>query len=287
MFGQDCFDVPNKPVFVQLTELRAISDNEKQSSLVRACREIDQPETYYQQLEHRRGMLSATGLREALFQLKTGKINSIFSFMDSSQAQKNFMSELTELKNIKDRDLRIQKVYDLVVKTMGPYDESLRNLPYDQVQGYGKIIDQQQNVGAIVDRASEFKSGGICRHHATLLEWALKQVARPTGETNWELTENSYSTEYMLGCNSTSCHTWVRLNLPYQTNHGGLKFEQIDLDTTNYRELTYLYPRLNGLSSEKQKEIRNVCDKVLTCLSTRGLRNPSSQPKTKGLQKPL
>lgn len=253
---QACFNQPGLPRFLRVQSEFQQSTQERLQAVNQSCAEIQNPEVTYQLPEHARSTFMVT-LGSGLM----GRATGAFSFMNSTAEERAYKARLEEIKKNPNRYERIQQVYSLVAETMGPYDH---NLTLREENFTGTFL-QPASPTAILARVQAKGTGGVCRHHADLLSWSLLQVARPVGETAWGLTENSFSMTTKNGCDETGCHTWIQLNLPFQTDRG-LQFENVDLDTTWYKTPTVLHNRLNGFSPAERQRILNVCRAVISCL---------------------
>ncbi|MCE3010886.1 MAG: hypothetical protein LW875_09765 [Proteobacteria bacterium] len=262
-----CFLEPGLPRFLKmqgdLYHDFSGGSSEKMDLQVRAtqnsCREILWPEKHFQYAPtlstHALNLLSQSYANPLL-----GRVSGAFSSLQGSKTEKNFKAELEEIKTIKNRNTRIRRVYELIARTMGAYDDAL-TVKEDFLESWLQPL----RPSVILARARTKGTGGVCRHHEALLHWALLQVARPAGEKTLQLTENSFSVSTKSGCDDQACHVWVQLNLPYPTDRG-LRFENVDLDTTWYQEPTILYSRNNGFSPTEKRRLREACKKVISCL---------------------
>lgn len=272
-FADSCLEGSGKPDFISLMNNPENPLHEKRASVLAGCSEIERPFENFQQTQNRTSLLDKTlqtGLR-----LSGGFIGTLFADMNGSPAQQKYKAKLEKIKMIKDRHERIHKTYELVVDTMGYYDRSLLGVPLDKVKGYGPNT-KEYDVEKIVDRAFNMGSGGICRHHATLLAWSLNYVAN-----------REFRPEIKDGCNATYCHSWVGLTFPAKFSSTG-KMQKVDLDTTNYQDFTYLNPKLNGVTKSEQKRILRICEQVSKCLADKIFNKaPARKQKTAPVQIPL
>ncbi len=261
---------------------------DRSSQLQNACNELVNDNWNVAQTAGERagGVLGSVG--GALF----GQATGAFENLDANPAQRAFKAELERIKRIPNSMERIQKVYELVAKTQGFYDQDGNGLP---TLTSGKFF-WGTNAGNLIDNAKRRGTVGVCREMASLLNWSLLQVARWSGSKSAALGPNDFSSSIVMSTAAMSngtwgAHAWVRINMPVHSSSGALTdFRHFDLDTTWYPErFSPLFPRRAGASSQNIATLKKQCAELTICLSRKGFYESSrrsSNPTSGSSQSP-
>lgn len=240
----------------------------KSHALQNACREINK--TGFHDANTLGERLGYSVVSTVSFGL-LGAAAASFSTLQGSEAGRQYMAILNNIRNIPNPIERIKRVYELAVLHSGEYDESGNGMP-TWISGFFVGANRPENLLANSRRRGTV---GVCREFASLLKWSLQQVSRHPTSTNGALAPTDFSSTMIAGSlpgaegwDTPVQHAWVRINVPVHENGRLVDFTHFDLDTTWYPQFTPLFPRRSGLSVANQNRAKRECREIIECMRT-------------------
>ena len=267
----------NMPVQYSFLEQAQMDSKEKISTVDTMCNELDPVglnKGIYEK-PHVTIRIESAIDQAVTYPMTQGLWWGAFTKLQATERQRAFTAELEKIKLNPNRYERIRDTYNLVTRFQGNYDYKTLGSRADW-NGWRVF---RLTPGNVIDAGDEKGPGGVCRHFAALLYYALNQVARPKDSSGVALGEDSFSVDFMGGYipvdGISIGHAWVRVNLPF--GEGDKKiFKKFDLDTTfNPKEFTPLEPRLTGLRAEEIKKKFDDCEALHRCLMKSYLSDPN------------
>ena len=245
-----CFSGP-RPAYMVALKYSGLSASSTSTAIENACKDFD--ETDFQQERSLLGT-AANVLGDMLKPVFQDIPTVVETMLGGNQAVTDYKNRLAVIGRIKDRFVRIRKVYELVVESQGTYDKEDNHT--------------LMTPGIILGRAKAGKPSGVCRDFAKLLEWSLLAVNRSPALSeelkNWGgLDEDSFMVTQVFDVGSR--HAWVEVLLPVGVGDAQV-FHKMDLDTTFYKAYSPLYQRRTGPSERGLDALRTECRAVADCV---------------------
>ncbi|MDX6770652.1 MAG: hypothetical protein SF051_14045 [Elusimicrobiota bacterium] len=171
-----------------------------------------------------------------------------------------FVEALDALRLVSDPHLRARRVYEMVSRRQGAYDDGAATLPGSIARPY-PLPPSTVRERAVMEDAS-----GVCRDFALLLFWALQRTERPADrslgrEARYEVALVSRFSRNSAVPLESSGHMWVRIAFP----RAGGEHDYADLDTTWHEHYAPLALRFSRLSDEQRAGQLSACRALQTC----------------------
>lgn len=251
----ECVSASDLLYFMSAIEKSEMSNSKKVSALVSACGELD--------TRSFNGAFAQThpDLGDKFAEITWSVFRGVgfgpasFVGVGGTKEQDAFANELDLIRPVTSPVVRIQKVYELVARHQGNYDDGGGGSPYFLPF-------------TMINRAAKTGIGGQCRDFALMLYWSLLQVARHESDQTGlgGLGPNSFSVSAIYGSGQYGdkkvAHEWVRVHVPGKNR----TLNSFDLDSTWYRNtFTPIPRRLQGLSQTTLATAKTLCNARLRC----------------------